>query len=232
MPKINFYTFSFRNPARKARMEEQFKAEGIPLHFVEPVQSTDPRLVKAPDNLKRLWGIMFSHLDMLQTFINSDADFGVFCEDDIRLKKHIRPMLPEIMLQFRRHNLEILLLSCLCPYVPVEIQVHQTHGVLEHPNVYLTYDTNLWGAHMYMLDRMTAQKMLAKYNLAYAEETLTNPNLIHFSPDWTLTKDAVKKAAIYPMLSLEGGEVATDHEFQVMFHKQSFEAHFNPDIYY
>jgi GR25 family glycosyltransferase involved in LPS biosynthesis len=230
--KVNFYTFSFQNPARKAKMEEQFQAEGISLQFVEPVPSTDPRLTQAPDNLKRLWGIMFSHLDMLQTFLNSDADFGVFCEDDIRLRKNIAPLLPEVMLQFKRHNLEILLLSCLCTYIPVEIHVHQPHSVCEHPLVYWTYDANLWGAHMYMLDRKTAQKHLDKYNLAYAVETLTNSNLTHFSPDWTLTKDATHKAAIYPMLSLEGGQVNTDHEFQVQFHKQCFETHFNSDFYY
>jgi len=230
--KINFYTFSFENPIRKAKMESQFANEDIPLEFVEPVLSTDSRLEKAPDNLKRLWGITFSHLDMLRTFINSDADFGVFCEDDIRLRKDIKKYLPEIMLQFRRHNLEILLLSCLCSYIPVEVYAHDPHGVLEHPLVYLTYQDNLWGAHMYMLDRKTAQKHLDKYNLAYAEETLVNSNLTHFNPDWTLTKDAERKAAIYPMLSLEAGIVNTDHEFQVSFHKQCFETHFNPEVYY
>jgi len=230
--KINFYTFSFNNPQRKAKMEEQFAAEGIPLEFVEPVPSTDSRLTEAPDNIKRLWGIMFSHLDMIKTFLNSDADFGVFCEDDIRLRKNIAPLLPEIMLQFRRYNLEILLLSCLCSYVPVEVYAHQPHGVIEHPYVYLTYHDNLWGAHMYMLDRKTAQKHLDKYNLAYAKETLTNSNLTHFNPDWTLTKDATNKAALYPMLSLESGVVNTDHEFQVSFHKQCFEKHFSPDFYH
>jgi len=229
---MNFYTFSFNNPERKANMTAQFGAEDIPLHFVKPVSSTDPRLTQAPDNLKRLWAIMFSHLDMLKTFLDSDAEFGVFCEDDIRLRKNIVPLLPEIMLQFRRHKLEILLLSCLCSYIPVEVYAHQPHGVLEHPYVYLTYDTNLWGAHMYMLDRKTAQKHLDKYTLAYAVETLTNSNLTHFNPDWTLTKDAENKAAIYPMLSLESGQVNTDHEFQVSFHRQCFEKHFSPDFYY
>ena len=230
--KINFYTFSFQNPTRKANMEQQFQAEGIPLEFVEPVLSTDPRLTSAPENLKRLWSIMFSHLDMLKTFLESDADFGVFCEDDIRLRKNIMPLLPEVMLQFRRHNLEVLLLSCLCSYVPVQVYTHEPHGVLEHPLVFLTYHDNLWGAHMYMLDRKTAHRFLTKYNVAYAEATLTDSNLTHFSPDWTLTKDAERKAAVYPMLSLESGQVNTDHEFQVSFHRQCFEAHFSPDFYY
>ena len=128
--KINFYTFSFQNPTRKENMERQFQAEGIPLEFVEPVLSTDPRLISAPENLKRLWAIMFSHLDMLKTFLKSDADFGVFCEDDIRLRKNIMPLLPEVMLQFRRHNLELLLLSCLCSYVPV--QAYTCTGTYEH----------------------------------------------------------------------------------------------------
>jgi len=230
--KINFYTFSFNNPQRKAKMEEQFAAEGIPLEFVEPVPSKDPRLTAAPDKLKRLWGIMFSHLDMLQTFLNSDADFGVFCEDDIRLRKNIAPLLPEIMLQFKRHNLEILLLSCLCSYVPVEVYTHQPHGVLEHPYTFLTYEDNLWGAHMYMLDSKTAQKHLDKYNLEYAIKTLTDSSLTHFNPDWTLTKDARRKAALYPMLSLESGVVNTDHEFQVQFHKMCFEKHFSEEFYH
>ena len=229
---MNFYTFSFNNPTRKANMEAQFKKENIPLNFVEPVPSTDPRLEKAPTNLKRVWAIMFSHLDMIQTFLNSDAEFGVFWEDDIRLRKNIASILPEIMLQFRRHNLEILLLSCLCSYILVEVYAHQYHGVLEHPYIYMTYDTNLWGAHMYMLDRKTARRLLDTYNVEYAMETLINTTMIPFSPDWTLTKDATRKAAIYPMLSLESGEVNTKDEFQVSFHRQCFEKHFSPDFYY
>jgi Glycosyltransferase family 25 (LPS biosynthesis protein) len=232
MPKINFYTFSFNNPKRKENMERQFAVEGIPLEFVEPVPSNDPRVEPAPAQLKRLWSIMFSHLDMLQTFLNSDADYGVFCEDDIRLRKNIAPLLPEVMLQFKRYNLEVLLLSCLCSYIPVEVYAHESFGVFEHPYVYLSYTNNLWGAHMYMMDRKTAQRMLDTYNLDYAKRTLVDSSLIHFSPDWTLTKDAVRKAAIYPMLSLEAGEVNTDHEFQVSFHRQCFQAHFSPDFYH
>jgi hypothetical protein len=229
---MNFYTFSFNNPERKANMIRQFAEENIPLTFVNPVESTDPRVEKAPDNLKRLWSITLSHLDMLTEFLKSDAEFGVFCEDDIRLRKNIAQQLPEIMLKFRRYNLEILLLSYLCVYVPVVSYMHPSHKEIEIPYTYFSYTTELWGAHMYMMDRPTAKRMLEKYTVAYAETTLTDSSLTHFNPDWTLTKDAERKAAIYPMLSLEAGVVNTTHQGQIDFHKQAFDAHFDPAYYH
>lgn len=228
---MNFYTFSFNNPIRKADMERQFKAENIQLTFIEPVASTDPRLVKAPDNIKRTWGIMFSHLDMLETFLHSDAEFGIFCEDDILLYKNIETYLPEIIAQFKRHNLNILLLSYLTTYKLLEQKVHPHHQLQEPTFACLTYGDDTWGAHMYMLSKASAKQLHDTYTLDYAVRTLTDPHLAPFSPDWTLTKDG-KRALLYPMLGLEKGETNTDHYGQATFHRQCFETHFNSDLYH
>jgi len=228
---VNFYTFSFKNPARAARMRAQFSAENIPLEFVEPVQNDDPRLEPAPANVKRQWAIMFSHLDMIQTFVNSDATHGIFCEDDVCIKKGLKGAIPEVVANFQKFSLEILLLSYLTSYKPVEIRFHPQHFEYDIPFSYLTYYPDIWGAHMYMLSKESAQRALDLFANDYAKRTLADASLSHFSPDWTITKHG-RRALIYPMLGVEGGEVATDHEGQAQFHRQAYDFHFHPDKFY
>jgi len=228
---VNIYTFSFKNPVRAERMKRQFAQEDIPLTFVEPVPSTDPRVVPAPDNVKRLWAIMFSHLDMLKTFLESDAHYGIFCEDDVCIRKGLKHIIPEVAANFKKFNFDVLLLSYLTMYKPVTYTFHPQHFEYDIPFAYLTYYPDIWGAHMYMLSRESAQRHLESFTPEYAIRTLTDQSLSHFSPDWTLTKHG-RRALIYPMLGVEAGEVATDHQGQAQFHKQCFDTHFHPDKFY
>jgi hypothetical protein len=110
---VNFYTFSFRNPGRKARMTERFEKEGLTLEFVEPVELTDSRVFPAPPDHRRTWAIMLNHMDMLKTFLESDADYGIFCEDDILVRKDFSMHLPHIIRDFADLKLDVLLLSYL-----------------------------------------------------------------------------------------------------------------------
>ena len=227
----NFYTFSFHNPVREANMRRRFTEEGIELEFVEPVEPNDPRIQKAPSEIRRNWAIMFNHLDMIKKFLNSAAEFGVFCEDDIFIRKGLKTYMPEFQAQFKRRNLEILLLGYLLPFKPVEIRP-SGHEFSEFGLnfTFHQFPEDIWGSQMYMLSRESAQKLVDKYTQDYAEATLTDKALVHFSPDWTLTKDG-RRAILYPMLAVEEGIVVTTHQGQVDFHKRCFQAQYTAEFH-
>jgi len=209
-------------------MKRRFAEENLPLEFVNSVEFSDPRLATAPQEVRRNWAIMFNHLDMLTEFLNSNADYGIFCEDDIFIRRNFKQFLPEIVAAAKRRSIEILLLGYLLPYKPVEIVSRAREFSEIGPNfTFHAYPDDLWGSQMYMLSRDAATKLLEKYNVDYAKATLTNPSLTPFSPDWTLTKDG-RRALTYPMLAVEEGIVVTTHQGQVDFHKRCFEAQFDP----
>jgi len=229
--KVNFYTFSYKNPIRAERMRNQFASEDIPLEFVAPVEADDPRLDDAPPGSKRNWAIMFNHMDMLAAFVASDATYGIFCEDDVCIRKNLKQCIPEVAYNFNRFNLDVLLLSYLTTYAPVRYEKHANHFEYDIPFMYMTYYPDIWGAHMYMLSKASAQRHLEAFTLDYAKRSHNDSSLSHFSPDWTITKHG-RRALIYPMLGVEKGEVTTDHEGQAQFHKQCYDFHFTPEKYY
>ena len=228
---VGFYLFSFNNPIRKQRMTERFQNETIEPTFVPIVELSDSRLIGAPDICKRNWAIMWNHLDMLKTFLESDNDYGVFCEDDTHIRKGLRKFMPEIVAAYNRRNLEILLLGYLSTTPPVGISNSVGYTSYEENLIYMTYEDHLWGAHMYMLDRKTAQKFLSIYTVEYSRESLKDDNIPHFSPDWTLTKNG-RRAVVYPMMGVEEGHVATSDQGQAEFHKACHQRHYNPAYYW
>ena len=227
---VNFYTFSFKNPDREKNLRKRFSEEFIDIEFIEPVEKTDNRVAEAPDINKRTWAIMFNHLDMLQKFLESSAEFGIFCEDDIQIRRGLKEFLPEIVASYKRLKLEILMLGYLLPYKPIDIK---TTGltIIGQPLSYFSYEDDIWGSQMYMLDRKTANRMLEFYTLEYALKSLTDNTMTPFSPDWTLTKKGIR-AAIYPMMAVEEGKVVTTHQGQIDFHRRCFEAQFDTKFYH
>jgi hypothetical protein len=224
---VKFYTFSFHNEVREAGMRHRFELENLSLEFVEPVENSDPRLVAATDEIRRNWAIMFNHLDMLTKFLESDAKYGIFCEDDIFIRRGIKNFLPEILANFERRGLEILLLGYLLPFKPVEILPASNSFEPHEINfTFHKFPEDMWGSQMYLLSRVTAKRLLDKYTLDYAKKALTDSSMTPFSPDWTLTKDG-RRAALYPMLAVEEGIVVTTHQGQVDFHKRCFQAQYD-----
>lgn len=205
-------------------MIRRFTDEGLPLEFVEPVEQTDARIQTAPPAERRTWSIMWSHLDMIKTFLESDAEFGIFTEDDILIRKGLKRLLPEVVAAYKRLDLEILLLGYLLNYRPVQVITPPEFSQLEN-YTYFNYHDELWGSQMYLLDRRTARKFLQNYTVE-----LTRNSQTPFSPDWTLTKDG-RRAAIYPMLAVEAGEVATTHQGQAEFHRRCAEAQLDDNYY-
>jgi len=228
---VNFYTFSFRNPGRKARMTERFEKEGLTLEFVEPVELTDSRVFPAPVEHRRTWAIMLNHMDMLKTFLESDADYGIFCEDDIYIRKNFRASISTIVQGYEKFKLEILLLRYLLPYPSAEIKVNPEFKLLDNQLLFLDYTNDLWGSQMYMFNRATAEKFMRKYSVEYAILSSANPDLACFSPDWTLTKEG-KRAIVYPMLAVEEGNVVTSHGGQASFHDRCTKFNYDPNFYH
>ena len=231
MTKVGFYLFSFNNPERKKRMKERFEKENIIPEFVPIVEMSDSRLIGTPQICKRNWAIMWNHLDMLKAFLESNNTHGIFCEDDVHIRKGLSEYIPELVTAYKRRNLEILLLGYLSRQPPVGILTYQGHNSYDINLIYMTYNDNLWGSHMYMLDRETAEKFLLIYTLEYSRETLINQSLPHFSPDWTLTKNG-RRAIVYPMMGVEEGHVATSDIGQKEFHKACHNRHYDPLHYW
>lgn len=212
-------------------MTERFEKEGLHLEFVDPVEADDARVMPAPHNQKRTWSIMLSHLDMLKTFLESDAEYGVFCEDDIYIRKGFHTYIDTLVHNYKKYELEILLIGYLLPHSPAEINVHPDFKMLESQLLFLKYTDDLWGSQMYMLDRQTASNFLSIYTVGYALKSERNPNIPYFSPDWTLTK-AGKRAIVYPMLAVEEGAVVTSHAGQASFHQRCTAFNYNADLYH
>jgi hypothetical protein len=231
MYKIGYYLFSFNNTDRKKRMIERFEKENITPVFVPDVVSTDSRLIGAPQTCKRNWSIMWNHIDMLKEFLESDNTHAIFCEDDVHIRKGLTKYIPELVAAYNRRGLEILLLGYLSTLSPVGITNTKSFTSSDINLIYMTYEDNLWGSHMYMLDRATAEKFVSIYTVEYSRETLVNQNLPHFSPDWTLTKNG-RRALVYPMMGVEEGLVATTDMPQQEFHKACHTRHYDSNNYW
>jgi len=231
MDKVGFYSFSYNNPARKRKLEEQFKSENLPVEFIDPVENDDNRVKDAPQAQKRTWAIMFSHLDMLKKFIQSNNNYAVFLEDDLLLRRNLRTYLPELIAAFNRRHLDILLLSYLTTQKPAFFKAEPNFFSSETNLLYLEYDDNIWCAHMYLLDRRTATRFLEIYTTDYAKTTLIIPEMPAFSPDWTLTKIG-RRALVYPMMGVEEGTVNTKDQAQVDFHRNCKNIHYDKNEFY
>jgi hypothetical protein len=231
MEKISFYAFSFNNPDRKRRLEEQFKKEQLCVNFIDPVLNNDPRLKDAPKEQLRNWAIMWSHLDMIKAFLNTDDAYGVFCEDDLILRKEFNKYVPELISSFKRRRLDILLLGYLTTQKPASLTLTDDFRSSDINLLYLEYDDNIWGAHMYLINRETAQRFLEIYTTEYANTTLLLSDVPAFSPDWTLTKIG-RRALVYPMMGIEEGTVLTTDEAHVNFHRNCYNVHYDKNLFY
>lgn len=216
------YCFSFGNPDRKDRLQKRFELAGLKCTFVEPTLSTDPQ-IKSPLQ-PRNTAIMLDHLKMIRHFYEeTKAEQGIFCEDDIYIRKSIKDDLPNIVKNFTELNLDLLLLGYLLPF---NLHSNFSNYSLKSLYTYHSYPDDLWGAEMYMLSRKQAKYLLDKYTIEFA---LKHPE-IPFASDWTITKEG-NRAMIYPMLAVEEGQVNTDHQGQINYHRQCAKIQYDPRFY-
>lgn len=199
-------------------MDARFASQGLSIHWVEPVLTTDSRITVSEPS-KRTHAIMLNHLDMIRAFLSSeDAEFGIFCEDDIHIRRSFQKDLQVVIDGYKRLDLSVLLLGYLTNYRVADTRVHGYHSALESPFVFANVHKDLWGSQMYMMSRKKAAECLALFE---DSSKVTGP----YSPDWTITKMA-GGACLYPMLAVETGAVQTDHWGQQQFHKACFETNY------
>ena len=223
------YVVNYKDDERRRKMSERVKIVGLDAHFVAPVSVEDPRICDKPINdfEKRNWSIFFQHVDCMREFLeNTTYDYCIVCEDDVLLSKTLKPQINQIIDIYNKSELDILLLSYLWPYhVPVN---NEYFPLIKENNAWKVqgYPDDLWGAHMYFFSRAHAKTMVEKYTPEYAMAELRNGR--HFCTDWQFTKFG-KRGILVPMVGLEEGEVKTDHQGQIDFHRSVYNFHYRAE---
>jgi hypothetical protein len=220
---------------------------------------------------------MYGHLDMLRLFLNEGTKFGIFCEDDILIRRDFGDHLPQIVAHFKELELDVLLLGNLCsnpnfrycsnfperhyhstlersasstleqpasstleqsaPLAPSQSASSapsQSASSAPYPFKYYAYDSNpesaVWGTQMYMLHRDQAQFLLQKYANGYSDQTIFDKSLVHFSADWTITKEG-EKAIIYPLVAIENHEAEYEDQGQNTCRKKCHHLFYSEEIF-
>ena len=222
------YVVSFNDEERRSRMDNRFRQNDMFAHYVPPVYKSDPRISQynISDAEKRNWSIFFQHLDSWRNFFKeTSAEYCIVCEDDVYISRELKTQMPHIIERFKQYDLDILLLSYLWPsrefdsrYFPVI-----SEDMSWNPFILRKYPDDLWGAHMYMISRAHAEKMLNKYTPEYAFSCVGTSS--PFCTDWQFTKSG-NRAILVPMVGVEEGLVKTDHQGQIDFHANCTNAHY------
>ena len=222
MNNVGFYCLNFYENKRD-ELKKRFDHLNIDCFFYNGVSFLDDRIQKY--EYKKAASNIIGHIDMIKKFLNSDYEFGIFCEDDIYINKDLIKNLSTICNDFKNLNLDILLLGYLLPY---KINVYNPHFKLLHNNdnlSYYTYNDDLWGTQMYMYSKKQAKYIIEKYNNDY------NNNEIPFSADFILTKDAKNRALITPIMAIEDNSNVIDDYYQNEYHKNCFNCNFDKDLF-
>jgi len=234
MEEVGFYCLSVPDSDRYNRMKSRFAHENIDATFIPVVTDSDMRLqgVTCPSPIS----ITFGHLDMMRAFLNSGKEYAVFCEDDVQLRRGLLQYIPELIMKFKRHSLEILVIGYLFPkqirtldfYFDTSFEGQKNNPIDENIVMFRHID-RLWGAQMYILDRKKAAYFLETYTEEYYQRTKTDPSLEPFSADYLFTKDGVR-AAIYPMMGVEES-YKISHSVQNTYHMESHAEHYSEHRY-
>ena len=231
---FTIYCLSYNNEERKQKMMSRFAHVHLSANFCSGVAHTDERIQgrELSSQNKSVWSIMYGHLDMLQQFYNTGEEYAILCEDDIALHKDIRNKLFTILDDFKKLNLDILLLGYIYganPEVfPVEKYLNTTPIKENTTYQYYEYPHYLWGAQMYIISRSHCQFLLNTFvKFPYADTTLQHKTLTPFSADWTITKTG-NRALIYPMIAVEVA-MNKDYGNEDQYHAHYFTSMFCTD---
>jgi GR25 family glycosyltransferase involved in LPS biosynthesis len=215
-------------------MKTRLETLNLNYTFYDGVDSNDKRM--HPDKRYQCWSCMYGHLDMIQMFYNDpNIDYGIFCEDDIYIRKDFKQLIPQIINDFKCLHLDVLLLGYL---VTFKIQEYYNGFQLKDNNFksdnfkYHNFPDDLWGTQMYMLSKENAKKILEKYSESsnYSIKSTLDSSLTPFSADWTITKDG-NRALIMPCLAVETYDKEYQHYGQNKFHKLSNETQYDKNIH-
>ena len=206
-----------RTPYITASFEKAGLSDKVTFHpgvSIASIKAANNDLPEVRANQYAGWSITMGHLTMMQDFLqNSQVEYGIFCENDIKIHKDFTDKITYCIESMRELNLEIFLLSYLLDGLWL-LEKQYKAGIFD-------YSFSLCGTQMFMLTRAKCQEYVAKYNLAYlfaAQEK----SFLHYAADFILTKDG-RKALIYPMLAVEyqvpGWQSHRSQDGDTLFHR-------------
>lgn len=129
---------------------------------------------------------------------------------------------------FKSLNLDVLLLGYLS-IQKINRKINEFKLLKPENDTYKYYHFPdfIWGTQMYMISKKHAKYLLDKYNTEYADKSQLDSKMVHFSADWTLTKDG-NRALITPIMTVEVMKSKCSNDvFRMRCHK----AHYNSELY-
>jgi hypothetical protein len=205
---VPVFCLSFNNHSRAERMQKRFDTVGLNRVTITPgVQDSN-----------RANSTMLGHLDMIRRFCEmEDAEYGVFCEDDLYIHKDLKTHLPTLVHECKSQNIDILLMGYLFGQNTSWIV---KPGYVDMPYLhkgaycdYYGYYDELWGGQMYMLSKKKAREFIEKGPHDYARTP--------YAVDWVLTKMG-NRAITVPMYAVEDGTSQYDDIGQKRLHHGTF----------
>lgn len=207
-----------------------------------PGHGPDPVEYVPNDGITRCWSLCYGHLDMIRHYYDRTAGMespplGIFCEDDILLRRDFVAQMKTVLRDFYALNLQILLLGYLCSF-PIHPSEHFHKLEPESDTTtfqYFRYPSDTWGTQMFMMTREHAGKLLSKYEYGYLEYSISHPSdtLPPFSADWTLTKEGIDRVAaiVYPLLAIEDGQSRYEHGGQQSLRDRCFQLSYTEELF-
>ena len=238
---IPVYCLSFANSDRRRRMEDRFNQIGLSesYHFQYSIPIDDPlleyylrkRTEGETEHGKRLASMTVGYLSMIKQFLSTDKPYGVFCEDDVHLRKNFKEDISAIIkavesIKKPKKKPKIILLGFLSVVRPHFPLYDESIQLINQKFKLMKYPEDVWGAQMILLSRKNAMKIIEKYDRPFH---LSFPGQ-SYSGDCSFTK-LEPRALIYPMLGVEEGHVETKDIGQVQFHRLCHQVNYNKDEY-
>jgi len=238
--ELPIYCLNYKNEDKKKQMQNRFNFCGLQVQFVEGIDAYDPSICPPPAILNiaknmnrwepRAWSIMHGHLNILKQVADQEQDLAIICEDDIFLRRDIKVELSNIIVNFYRLKLDILLLGYLTMDPPMDIKFNR-HS-LAPVFGYFGYDDDpyFWGAQMYMIRKSHAKELLEKFGPRTPASfySLLDTKAIPFASDWLLTKQG-RRAFISPQIAVSRKEQeGTDTNY---LHNANYYNNYHPELY-
>jgi GR25 family glycosyltransferase involved in LPS biosynthesis len=228
---MKIYCLTYKNPNRKAEMQQRFEKLDLQYEFVESVAIEDVAIstdVIAQAKHLKLWypkpfSIMAGFLLVLEKIVSGNEEISIVVEDDVQLRKDFSQLLPSVLDNFQRIAPDVMMLvyqnynfnhplsefgyliSQLQP--APDFKTHRDQRtyydarVFQHETMPVTFN-KIWGTQMFMITKTFAQHVLTNYGLAYAESAILDQTKNVWSPDSIINKIG-KTALINPMMGVE-----------------------------
>lgn len=221
---IPLYCVCTTNAERISRMSNRFSSLGL-YHELVPSPGT----------------CMDGHLLCLEKFVSTGSEFGIVCEDDIHIRRDFLQELPIVLEQFKKLQLDILLLGYLLDFPLMQHQLNFGDLPIIAPIFsYHSYGSQQWGTQMYLISRSYALQILRGFGprSGYRERAERDPNMTPHASDHVITKETARRALISPMLAVEEGVIRAEvdpsvptYQTQNDFHQRVFTANYDPDLF-